>query len=90
MLAAEDSVRYLSIWMSPVLKSLVLGGLIAWFLPVIGTVWTGVAYWWARKYSGWIRSMALGLFLLSLFPTGIVVWSEATASAHAGTRLKRF
>jgi hypothetical protein len=83
MLAAEDSARYLSIRISPILKSLVLGGLIAWLLPVIGTVWMGIAYWWARKYSGWIRSMALTLFLLSLLPTGILAWSEATAGAHA-------
>ena len=83
MFAAEDTARYLSVRISPILKTLVLGGLIAWLLPVIGTIWMGLTYWWARRYSGWIRSMALALFLLSLLPTGILVWSEAALSAHA-------
>ena len=61
--------RYLNVRVSPVLKTLVFGGLVAWLLPAIGTVWLGIAYWWSRQYSGWIRSLALTLFLLSLLPT---------------------
>jgi len=61
--------RYLSTRVSPVLLTLVIGGLVAWMLPAIGTVWLGIAYAWSRRYSGWIRSLALVLLLLSLLPT---------------------
>jgi hypothetical protein len=76
---AEFAAHYLSVRISPILKTLVLGGIVAWLIPVIGTVWMGIAYWWSRRYSGWIRNLALVLFLLSLLPTGVLVFAEGTA-----------
>lgn len=73
---AGFATRYLSVRVSPVLKTLVLGGLIAWLLPLIGMVWMGVAYAWSRRYSGWIRSLALVLLLLSLLPTCVLFFAE--------------
>jgi hypothetical protein len=67
------SNRYLSLRIPPVLKTLVVGGLITWILPIIGTVWLGIAYGWSRRYSGWIRSLAFLLFLLSLLSTGALI-----------------
>lgn len=82
-LDAQFAGRCLSVRVPPVLKTLVLGGVIAWLLPGIGTIWMGIAYWWARRYSGWIRSLALVLFLLSLIPTGALVVEELSSKARA-------
>lgn len=76
-LDANSAMRYLSVRIPPVLMTLVLGGIVVCLVPVIGTVWLGVAYWWSRRYSGWIRGLALVLFILSLLPTGIVFFGGA-------------
>lgn len=75
-LDANSSMRYLSVRIPPVLMTLVLGGVVVWLLPVIGTVWLGLAYWWSRRYSGWLRGLALALFILSLLPTGMVLFGR--------------
>lgn len=84
-LAGLDSsfaARYLSRRISPMLKTLVLGGLMAWMLPVAGTIWMGVAYGWARRYRGWVRHLALALLVLSLLPTGALIYSTTLKMGH--------
>ncbi len=83
----QHVARYLRVRLPLVLRALVLGGIVAWLLPLIGTVWTGIAYGWSRRYTGWVRWMALVLFLLSLLPTlGLVLaeaWpAKAPAASH--------
>jgi hypothetical protein len=82
-LDAESASRYIYVRISPVLKTLVLGGVIAWILPVIGTVWLGIAYWWSRRYSGWIRTMALLLLVLSLVSTTGLILAQYSESSSA-------
>ncbi len=68
-LTPSDLARVITRRVSPILKALVYGGIIVWILPVIGTVWMGIAYVWARTYTGWIRTLSLVLLLLSILPT---------------------
>ncbi|HQF38829.1 MAG TPA: hypothetical protein PK322_06900 [Opitutaceae bacterium] len=77
----QHVARYLRVRLPLVLRALVLGGIVAWLLPLIGTVWTGIAYGWSRRYTGWVRWMALVLFLLSLLPTLGLVLAEAWPDA---------
>lgn len=69
----QHVARFLRVRLPPVLLTLVLGGIVAWLLPVIGSVWMGIAYAWSRRYTGWVRTLALLLFVLSLLPTGILL-----------------
>jgi hypothetical protein len=72
----QFAARYLNVRVSPILKALVFGGLVAWMLPVIGSIWTGIGYFWARQHSGWIRTMALAVFVLSLLPTCVLLFAQ--------------
>lgn len=81
----QHVARYLWIRLPPVLLALVLGGIVAWLLPVIGSVWTGVAYGWSRRYTGWVRTLALVLFVLSLLPTGILLIAPLLPDTPTGS-----
>lgn len=80
-LDAHTAKRFMAVRIPLVLKTLVLGGIVAWLLPLIGTVWMSIAYAWARRYSGWIRTLAWILLLLSFISTGEWVREELL---HAG------
>lgn len=83
----EHVARYLRVRLPLVLRTLVLGGIVAWLLPAIGTVWTGAGYWWSRRYSGWVRTLALVLFVLSLLPTsGLFLGSLLSHPSAEDTR----
>lgn len=68
--------RYLSLRKPIILTTLVFCGVIAWLIPVVGSIWTGIAYWWSRKFSGWIRKTALVLFILSFLPLLLLLIGE--------------
>lgn len=86
---AASAGRCLSKRTSPVLKAMVFGGVIAWFIPVIGIIWTGITYWWARRYSGWIRKFAFGVLLLSFLSTAGMLLAAFVSSANVAPPHKR-
>ena len=67
--------KYLRSRISPILKTLVLGGLFTWMIPWLGPFRLCGTYLWARKYSGWVRSLAGFLFFASLLQFSIFIWA---------------
>ena len=48
---------------------MVLGGIVAWFLPVAGLIWNGSALAGAWRNGGWMKKMAIVFCALSLLTT---------------------
>ena len=68
-LDADWASRYIWVRVSPIVKALVFGGIIAWMLPVAGLIWNGCAFAGARRYGGWMKPVSAVFLALSLLTT---------------------
>jgi len=62
---ANQTARYLRVRISPIVRALVFGGIVAWLLPVAGLIWNTCAFVGARRHQTWMRRMSLVLLILS-------------------------
>jgi hypothetical protein len=67
---------------SPVLRALVYGGIIAWMLPLIGLVWASVALYLSRRNQRWMYRPIIALWLLSFVISSLLLINPILEFQH--------